>query len=735
MAVKIQLRRGSASNWTSTNPILSDGEVGVESDTGKFKIGDGASSWTALDYAGGESDFNELINKPTTLSGYGITDAVNSSSISNFGLTLIDDADNSTARATLGLGSAATTESTDYATAAQGTTADSAVQPDDLSSLTSITSGNITISGNLIEVDNLNGDLELSANGTGNVVVKSHLVPSLNNTFDLGTNDTRFKDLYLTGNTIYLGSATIGATNTVIDLPSGSTIGGTSITGYVDTAISNLINAAPAALDTLNELASALGNDENFSTTVTNSLALKAPLNNPTFTGTVSGISKSMVGLSNVTNESKATMFTNPTFTGITSAAELTLTTPLAITQGGTGANSASDALNSLLPSGESPGYVLKTSGAGSYFWAAETGGSTVIGTRIDSGRVTYTATEGQTLFESAPTYTIGANQLRVYVNGVRQNPSAYTETSTTSFTLSDAVTVNTQVLAEVDGYVAYDTSANAVTVTPVGNIASTNVQDALAEIDTEKAPLASPTFTGTVSGITASMVGLGNVTNESKATMFTNPTFTGTEVTVKDLAPLFFLVDNDELQARRVSGIKQQLGKFAIFSSSTNDETGWDESPLEVDLATGVVEIDKLTVFTDLVSTGRSTIYQNVEVFNTKTGATGVVEHDFGVPAPIGQIVTSIWYHSSMAGNFTANFTNVPTTNNRLNSIALILIQGATPYLPTAVQIDGTAQTLRWANGIVPTGTASGIDVVNFTLIRENNLWRVIGSKSGYST
>ena len=43
------------------------------------------------------------------------------------------------------------------------------------------------------------------------------------------------------------------------------------------------------------------------------------------------------------------------------------------------------------------------------------------------------------------------------------------------------------------------------------------------------KAPLASPTFTGTVSGITATMVGLGNVTNESKTTMFSNPIFTGT--------------------------------------------------------------------------------------------------------------------------------------------------------------------------------------------------------------
>jgi len=43
------------------------------------------------------------------------------------------------------------------------------------------------------------------------------------------------------------------------------------------------------------------------------------------------------------------------------------------------------------------------------------------------------------------------------------------------------------------------------------------------------KANIASPTFTGTVGGVTATMVGLGNVTNESKSTMFTSPTFTGT--------------------------------------------------------------------------------------------------------------------------------------------------------------------------------------------------------------
>lgn len=57
-------------------------------------------------------------------------------------------------------------------------------------------------------------------------------------------------------------------------------------TAFVSTAVSNLVNSAPATLDTLDELAAALGDDANFATTVTNSLAAKAPLASPTFTGT-----------------------------------------------------------------------------------------------------------------------------------------------------------------------------------------------------------------------------------------------------------------------------------------------------------------------------------------------------------------------------------------------------------------------------------------------------------------
>jgi len=91
-------------------------------------------------------------------------------------------------------------------------------------------------------------------------------------------------------------------------------------TQYVRTEVANLVNSAPGALDTLDELAQALGDDASFATTVTTSIGLKAPLDSPAFTGTVTGITKTMVGLGNVLNETKATAFTSPTFTGTVTA-------------------------------------------------------------------------------------------------------------------------------------------------------------------------------------------------------------------------------------------------------------------------------------------------------------------------------------------------------------------------------------------------------------------------------
>jgi hypothetical protein len=85
---------------------------------------------------------------------------------------------------------------------------------------------------------------------------------------------------------------------------SGTNTGQIATTQFVQSAIEGVVGAAPAALNTLNELAEALNDDASYASTITNALSLKAPLASPTFTGTVGGITASMVGLGNVNNTS-----------------------------------------------------------------------------------------------------------------------------------------------------------------------------------------------------------------------------------------------------------------------------------------------------------------------------------------------------------------------------------------------------------------------------------------------
>jgi hypothetical protein len=149
MAIRMKQRRGSAQDWTSSNPVLATAEIGFETDNNKFKIGDGVNTWNNLPYFLNEDDIGGSLE--------------------------------------------------DYIL--------------------------ITEKGAVNGVATLNSSGQIPANQLGNATVD------------------------LTGY----------ATET-----------------YVGTAVSNLIASAPEALDTLNELAAALGDDANFATTITNSLADKA---------------------------------------------------------------------------------------------------------------------------------------------------------------------------------------------------------------------------------------------------------------------------------------------------------------------------------------------------------------------------------------------------------------------------------------------------------------------------
>ena len=69
MTTKIQVRRDLAANWTSVNPTLSDGEIGFETDTNKFKIGANSTAWNTLDYASGSI----TTGLGLTTNAYGVT--------------------------------------------------------------------------------------------------------------------------------------------------------------------------------------------------------------------------------------------------------------------------------------------------------------------------------------------------------------------------------------------------------------------------------------------------------------------------------------------------------------------------------------------------------------------------------------------------------------------------------------------------------------------------------------
>jgi hypothetical protein len=74
VVTQIQVRRGTASQWTSTNPTLAAGEWGFESDTGKVKIGNGSTAWNSLGYTGA-GDI-EGVTAGTGLSGGGSSGTV-----------------------------------------------------------------------------------------------------------------------------------------------------------------------------------------------------------------------------------------------------------------------------------------------------------------------------------------------------------------------------------------------------------------------------------------------------------------------------------------------------------------------------------------------------------------------------------------------------------------------------------------------------------------------------------
>lgn len=103
MTIRIQWRRGTAAQWATANPILASGEAGLETDTRKFKLGDGVTAWAALAYSQGGTIDNTAVNTAIA-------------------------ADAPASRTALGLGSAALADDSDFDAAGAAASAQSAAE-------------------------------------------------------------------------------------------------------------------------------------------------------------------------------------------------------------------------------------------------------------------------------------------------------------------------------------------------------------------------------------------------------------------------------------------------------------------------------------------------------------------------------------------------------------------------------------------------------------------------------
>jgi hypothetical protein len=173
----------------------------------------------------------------------------------------------------------------------------------------------------------------------------------------------------------------------------------------------------------------------------------------------------------------------------------------------------------------------------------------------------------------------------------------------------------------------------------------------------------------------------------------------------------------------RTVSGISGtfQFGEVNGPTLTIVELTGSGTSGTSGIAPTSLSLSETLTVSGTSSFSGLTVLQEVTEVINSTPGATAsTVVYDF--------TTGSNWYHSSINTNYTANFTNIPTTNNRAITATIVMSQSSTAYMPTAVQINGSGQQIRWAGGTA-SGTPNQVDIVGFTFIRSGNVWaQVLG-------
>jgi len=122
-----------------------------------------------------------------------------------------------------------------------------------------------------------------------------------------------------------------------------------------------------------------------------------------------------------------------------------------------------------------------------------------------------------------------------------------------------------------------------------------------------------------------------------------------------------------------------------------------------------------------NLFVSGLSAVVQVQEKFQSVSGAAGVVDHN----CALGQV----FMHTDIAANFTVNLVNLILGEGYATNVTLLLNQGVEAYMPTAIQIGGQTQVIRWWGGsTVPAGIPDSISAVSFSILNNQGAYTVLG-------
>ena len=502
MAVRQQQRRGTAAQWTSANPILSAAEIGYETDTNKFKIGDGTNRWSTLSYfvdldtmiAGAPGLLNSLdeiaaainddpaffttiassISSKAPIASPTFTGTVSGVTKSMVGLGSVDNtADTAKPVSTAQATAIATAKSEAISTASSDATtkANNAKSGAETTAATALASHEA-------DTTNIHGIADTAALAT-----KTYADGKASDAQNAAAADATTK-----ANNAKSGAETTAATALASHEADTTNIHGIADTSalatktYADnaasTAVAAVVNSAPEALNTLKELADALTADESTAASLATLVGTKAPLASPTFTGTVSGITKSMVGLGSVDNTTDAA---KPVSTATQTALDAKLASATAASTYETISNVALKApLASPTFTGTVSGITKSMVGLGSVDNTADTAKpvSTSQATAIATAKseaITAAATAADTKVSDA---VAALTKSSVGLGNVNNTSDANKPVSSATQTALDLK------LASVTAASTYET---------ISNVAL-------------KAPLASPALTGTPSAPTASV-------------------------------------------------------------------------------------------------------------------------------------------------------------------------------------------------------------------------------------